>query len=458
MKKHRIFPQFPRTLHRLGCALGMALPIMGQSALTAAVQLTDGLMLSRVGQTQLAAASLAGQYMTLYQLCAMALGTGTGVLTARFHASGNLRNVHRAVTLLWRMELLLAAVFGLPGTLFPENILRLFTADDRLISAGAGYLRLLWPSYFPLAISQGCSAVLRSVGRVNAPLLAGLLGFAVNFTLNLLLIFGHWGLPALGIAGAALGTDAARWAEGLAIGGYFFFRDQTVGYGLRNLRMRCGGLTREYLRICLPVLVSDGLLGLGNTVSAAIFGQMGGEVAAGSAVTLVVQQLSGVLHHGIAGAAGIVIGRSLGRENREAAQTQGWGFALLGGLVGLAATGLTVLVRLPLLRAYGVSPAAEEAARQIFTGMCLTLTARCLSGTLTKGVLRAGGDTAFVLAVDLGGLWLLSLPAASLWALVHHGSPLGTYVLLQADQFLKCFLCLWRLHSKKWMKRIFGCA
>ena len=86
------------------------------------------------------------------------------------------------------------------------------------------------------------------------------------------------------------------------------------------------------------------------------------------------------------------------------------------------------------------------------------MTARCLSGALTKGVLRAGGDTAFVLAVDLGGLWLLSLPAASLWAFVLCGSPLGTYVLLQADQFLKCVLCLWRLHSKKWMKRIFGCA
>ena len=340
MKKHRIFPQFPRSLHRLVRVFGMTLPIMGQSALTVAVQLTDSLMLSRVGQAQLAAASLAGQYMTLYQLCAMALGTGTGVLTARFHASGNPRNVHRAVTLLWRAELLLAVAFGLPGTLFPENLLRMFTADAQLISAGAGYLRLLWPAYFPLALSQGCTAVLRSVGQVYVPLLAGLLGFIVNFALNLLLIFGYWGLPTLGISGAAMGTDAARWAEGLAMAGYFFFRDRAVGYRLRNLRMNCRGQTREYLRICLPVLLSDGLLGLGNTASAAIFGRMGGEVAAGNAVTLVVQQLSGVLHHGIAGAAGIVIGRSLGRENRGGGPGPGMGL-FPAGLFGRACSNRT---------------------------------------------------------------------------------------------------------------------
>ena len=458
MKNTRIFPHFPQNLHSFAEALGLALPIMAQSAVTVAVQLTDSLMLSWYGEQALSASSLAGQYLALVQLCAMGVGVGTGVLTARFWGMQERESLHRSVTLLCRGELLLAAGFGLVGTVWPETVLGLFTADARLIEAGRDYLRWLWPGYLPLALSQGCTAVLRSVGEVRRPLWYSLAGFAVNAVLNGLLIFGLFGLPELGVKGAAAATAAARWTEGLLCCGHFFFREQGIGYRVKHLGLPCRGELRQYMRICLPVLLSDGLLGLGNTASAAIFGHLGPAYVAGSAVTMVLQQLSGVLHHGVAGAAGVVIGHTLGEGDKEDAQRQGWGFALLGAAVGLAATGLVAVLQRPLLQLYRVSPEAEAVAREIFRGMLLTMTVRCTSGALTKGVLRAGGDTAFVMAADLGFLWLVSIPAASVWALCLHGSALGTYVLLQTDQILKCGLCLWRLHSEKWMKRIFGCA
>lgn len=438
-------------------AVKLALPITAQSLISVSIQLADTLMLSHFGEVPMSGASLAGQYAALFQVCAMGLGMGTAVLTTRFWGMRDLRSLRQTVTLLFWSELLVGTVFALFGVGIPNLVLRIFTENPELIDYGAVYLRLLLPVYFMTALSQGCNAVLRSVGHLWIPFWGSVCAFFVNFLLNWMLIFGHLGAPALGVAGAALATDIARGVELIVICGYFFFRENNIGYSVRALRTDCHGQLRQYVKFCIPVLISDGLLGMGNTAVAVIMGRMGASFVAANAVTVVVQQLSTVLHHGAAGAGSIVIGHTLGEGNTKKAQKQGYGFTWIGVLIGMVAITAIVLCRKRLIAVYGVSDEAKQIAWQLMNGIMVTMVPRCISGVLTKGVLRGGGDTRFVMVIDVLFLWLVSIPFGACAALVFHWPAFWIYVALQTDQIIKCGLCLWRLHSKLWIKQINGC-
>ena len=449
------FSKDDRLLYTKACKL--ALPITAQALVSVTIQLADTLMLSQLGDEPMSGASLAGQYVALFQVCAMGLGMGAGVLTARFWGMEDMRSLKQTITLMVWSELFLGAVFALFGVGMPSLVLRVFTEEQALIDYGTIYLRLLLPVYFVMALSQGCTAVLRSVGHLWISFWGSVCGFLVNLVLNWALIFGHLGAPAMGVAGAALATAIARGIEFVIVCGYFFVRENDIGYSVRELKTDCRSQLHQYVKFCVPVLVSDGLLGMGNTAVAVIMGRMGAAFVAANAVTVVVQQMSTVLHHGAAGAGSIVIGHTLGEGNQNKAQRQGYGFTLIGILVGVVAIAAILLCRRSLIAVYGVSDEAKQIAWQLMNGIMVTMIPRCISGVLTKGVLRGGGDTRFVMVVDVLFLWLVSIPFGACAAFVLDWSAFWIYVALQTDQIIKCGLCLWRLHSKMWIKQINGC-
>ena len=79
---------------------------------------------------------------------------------------------------------------------------------------------------------------------------------------------------------------------------------------------------------------------------------------------------------------------------------------------------------------------------------------QAMNSILTKGVLRAGGDTKFLMAGDILFLWVASIPLGALAGLVWHWPPFWIYSMLKIDQIIKCVWCFFRLKSRKWMKKI----
>lgn len=256
------------------------------------------------------------------------------------------------------------------------------------------------------------------------------------------------------IAGAALGTLIARVFELCFICGHFFFRDQRIAYRIRNLFMRCGDLTREYFRVCIPVLISDGLLALGNNAVAMVMGRIGKSFVAANSVTTIVQQLSSVLTQGIANASGIITGHTMGEGDLEKAQRQEYAFLGLGFALGCVAAGLILLLRGPIINYYQVSDETRQIAWQLMDAIGFIVIFQAMNSVLTKGVLRAGGDTRFLMAGDILFLWVASIPLGILAAFVLHWPPFWIYTMLKIDQIIKCVWCYFRLRSRKWMKKI----
>ncbi len=432
----------------------IAIPVSLQQLITVGINLMDTIMLSDMGDAQLAASTLAGQFITLFQICCMGIGMGASVLTSRFWGMKEMDSLKKTVTIMLRFVFVFAAIFTVATIASPELIMRIYTPDSDLIHYGAVYLRWMIPTYILMGLSLTCTIVLRTVGQVKIPLICSFFAFYVNVFFNWVFIFGNFGAPRMEIAGAALGTLIARVFEFLFICGYFFVVDKKIRYRIKAIVMNCGDLVKEYFRVSIPVLISDGLLALGNNAVAMIMGHIGDTFVSANSVTVVVQQLSSVLTTGIANASGIITGHTMGEGDYGKAQKQGYTFLVLGFLIGCVAALIVALLRTPIINYYNISDEAKAIAYDLMDAIILIIIFQSMNSILTKGVLRAGGDTKFLMLGDILFLWVASIPLGALAGLVFHWSSFWIYTMLKIDQIIKCVWCFFRLRSGKWLKKI----
>ena len=434
----------------------IAIPVSLQSLITVGINLMDSIMLSGMGDAQLSASSLAGQFINLFMICCMGIGMGASVLTSRYWGMQDRHSLKKSVTIMLRIVLSFASVFTVATILIPGLIMRMYSPDREIIDYGIIYLRWLIPTYICMGLSLTCTIVLRSVGQVKIPLFTSIAAFFVNVFFNWVFIFGKLGAPRMEIAGAALGTLIARVFELFAICGWFFFVDKRIAYRIKDVLMRCGDLLHEYIRISIPVLISDSLLALGNNAVSMVMGHIGQAFVAANSVTMVTQQLSSVLTTGVSNASGIITGHTMGEGDFDKAQKQGYAFLFMSFVIGCFAALVILVLRAPIINFYKVSPEAKEIAWELMDAILIIVIFQSMSSILTKGVLRAGGDTKFLMAGDILFLWVASIPLGYLAGLVFHWPAFWIYTFLKIDQIIKCIWCFFRLKSGKWMKKIYS--
>lgn len=432
----------------------IAFPISAQSLITIGVNMTDTVMLGKLGETALSASALANQFISIFQICCMGIGMGASVLTSRFWGMQDKHSLRKAVTIMLRLCFVFGLAFTLATVITPDGLMRIYTNDPEIIQAGASYFRWSIPCYWLLGFSLTCTIVLRSVGQVRLPLICSICAFFINVFFNYMFIFGAFGAPRMEVAGAALGTVIARVFEFCFICGYFLFVDKRVGYRLKHLAMKCRDLVGDYLSISIPVLVSDTLLGLGNSAVAMVMGRVGATFVAANSITTVTQQLSTVFIQGIGNASSIITGHTLGQGELDKAQRQGFTFLGLGFVVGLLGGLLIMIISGPVISFYDITAETKGIAEQLMIAVGFIVIFQSMNSILTKGVLRGGGDTKFLMVADILFLWVASVPLGALAGLVWHMPAFWIYTFLKIDQIIKAVWCVFRLSSKKWIKRI----
>jgi putative MATE family efflux protein len=433
----------------------IAVPISLQSMITIGVNMMDTIMVGRLGETVLSATSLANQFINLYQICCMGIGMGASVLTARFWGMKDITSLKKTITIMLRLCIGLAVLlFMVPTMLVPQLLMRIYTTDTDVIAQGVMYYQYMVPCYLLQGMALTCTIVLRSVGEMRIPLLSSAGAFVVNVFFNYIFIFGKLGAPRMEIRGAALGTLIARIFEFVFICGYFFFADKKIGYRIRDLGMKCRSLLADYFRISIPVVISDSLLALGNSAVAMVMGRIGSGFVSANSITVVTQQLSTVVIQGICHSGCIITGHTLGEGDTEKAQNQAWTFLILGIVMGTVGAGIIRAISGPMIRFYQLTLETEQIAEQLMEAIALIVVFQSVNSIMTKGVLRGGGDTRFLMVADILFLWVVSIPLGALAGLVWHLDAFWIYVFLKLDQIIKAFWCIFRLKSGKWIKVI----
>lgn len=430
------------------------IPATLQNMISIGINMMDTIMLGHFGEVQISGSSLANQYTQILHFICMGIAGGGALLTARYWGKKDIDSMKKVITLSLRCCLGITLLFTFGALFFPAQVMRFYTPDEAVVAAGVRYFKILAYSFVFEGIVRVLTQILRSFGVSHIQLEASIIGFVLNIFFNWVFIFGMFGAPRMEIAGAALGTLIAHTVEFAYIGDYFLFKDKKVQYRIRDFFMSCKGQVSIYLRRAAPVIGSDLLAGLGDNFLSVMMGHISTEFVAANAITMVLVRLCTAMSNGIYHAASNIIGNTLGEGKPEEAYRQGFTLSLGSFLIGVTAGVIIVLIRPMILSLYDINEITYHTAMQLMLAIAFILGFRTMGNTLTKGVLRGGGDTQYLMVADVISLYVISLPLGYLSAFVWHLNPFWIYVCFRAEFIMKSLICCIRFASRKWIKKI----
>ena len=444
-----------KTFYRTFAILTLSLAL--QNLLTYSVNLADNIMLGRFSQDALSGASLCNQLQFFLQMLVQGVGEGVVVLGARYWGKKDLKPIPDIIGAGLRFGVSIAAVLFVLALLFPTQIIRLMTNDPVIMEQAVQYLQIICFTYVIFALTNMLTASLRSIGIVKIGYIISASTLCINICLNYVLIYGHFGAPALGVRGAAIATLVSRTVELLIVIWFLKFREHTLRLNWRKLLFIDTSYIKDYIHVSLPMLVTQTMWGASSIIQTAILGNMenAAMVVPANSISVLVFQILSVVGYGAASAAAIMTGRTLGEGHKERIDQTAFTFQIMFCIIGVF-TGLIILLsRGPVLQNYNtLSPEAAELTRQFITVLAITSVGTCYQMAADCGILRAGGDTKFAMWNNLVFVWLICLPCAALSAFVFHFSPVVVFFCLKMEQLGKCPVIFLRVRSKKWIKQI----
>ncbi len=433
-------------------------PIALQNLITFSLGLIDTLMVSQLGNNEMAAVKTANVPVFLLISIVFGVQSGVGILISQYWGKRDLKNISRAIGVAAWLGVALALVIALVLFLWPVQIMDLLSNEHHLSVLGAPYLRVIGFSYVFNMLSSIYVSAQRSVENAGFGMKLFGMSTVLNTGLNYLLIFGKCGFPALGVEGAALATLLSRVAE-FIVCLVCALRSRTIPLDLRALVRPGWEMLRRFVKYASPVLLNELLWGLGNSLLTVILGHTTVSVAflAANGVMGNLNRLFLVVCFGLGAATAVMIGKAIGEgqshdELMALARTLSWVTILVGMVLAVIALALVPLlfqpVIFPLFELYDLS--AHLATTLAVTGFaCIPLHAYSISAI--TGILRAGGDVLWSTVLDLAPQWVLALPLTAALALVLDADPWFVSLAIQAESFVKCPICLWRIRSRKWI-------
>lgn len=434
--------------------LSIMLPVALQQAINIGVNMMDTVMLGSFGEIQLSASSLANQYYNCFTILCMGIIGGSSILASQFWGAGDKEHVRETFNMALRLSLGVSVVFAIITFFFAPQIMRIYSSDPDVIEQGVRYLNVTVFVFALHGTSLVATQLMRSVGKAQLGLFVSIVSFIVNVGANYIFIFGKFGAPRLEIAGAAVGTLIARSVEFLLTFVYILHLDRDLGLRVHHLMCSPSGhLYRNYFRLGAPVLISDSLLGIGSTMVSVILGHMGTVAVSANAICQVVDRLCTVVIQGVSNASGVIIGNTIGSGDTNLAIRQGESFYLLSMIFGAVSALLVFLIGPISISMYNLTPETILATRHLMNAYVIVVFFQAIQSVMTKGVLRGGGDTKFLMKADILFMWLVSIPVGAIAGLVFHQPPWITMLCLRLDYIIKSAWCVSRLLSGKWIHR-----
>lgn len=435
----------------------LTLSLALQNLLTYSVNMADNIMLGRFSQDALSGASLCNQLQFFLQMLVQGVGEGVVVLGARYWGKKDLKHIPHIIGAGLRFGVAIAVLMFLAALFFPEQIIRLMSNDEAIVEQGVQYLQIICFTYVLFALTNMLTASLRTIGIVKIGYMISASTLCINICLNYVLIYGHFGAPALGVRGAAIATLVSRAVELLIVIWYLKFREHTLNLNWRKLLFIDTSYIKDYIQVSLPVLITQALWGFSSIVQTAVLGNMDNSamVVPANSISVLVFQILSVVGYGAASAAAILTGRTLGEGKKERIDQTAFTFQVLFCIIGVF-TGLIIFFsRGPVMMIYDtLTPEAAELTQQFITVLAITSVGTCYQMAADSGILRAGGDTRFAMWNNMVFTWLICLPCAILSAFVFHFPPVVVFFCLKMDQLGKCPVIFLRVRSKKWIKQI----
>lgn len=435
-------------------AVRIALPVAMQGMLNTIVNLVDTMMIGALGATAIAAVGLANKVFFVFTLLVFGIVSGSGVLAAQYWGNGDIKNIKKVVGLALTLAVAASIAFLVPAVVCPEVVMRIFTASEDAIQVGAGYLTIVALSYPATAVSNTFVAMLRATGRVKAPVVISSCTIFINIFFNYTFIYGNFGAPAMGAAGAALATLMARLAEALSIILVVYLGKAPVAARFKEMFGYSKEFLVQFFSTTSPVIANEFIWGLGTTLYSLAYGRMGNDAVAAITIATTIQDIVTVLFQGLSAATAVIMGNEMGAGKLKRAERYAKNFLILQFIVTILGALFCVAIRWQIIGVYNITPEIAESVSRCIIVFALFMPFKMFNYVMVVGILRSGGDTKMCLLLDCSGVWMIGVPMAFLGGLFF-GFPIHiVYAMVMLEEVYKAVFGYWRYRQKKWLRNL----
>ncbi len=434
--------------------LRIALPIATQQLVMNLLNAIDVLMVGQLGETAVAAVGLSNQIFFLLSLFLFGVGSGSAVFSAQFWGRQDVANLRRVLGIGLRLALIGGAFFTLAAATIPGRLLAFYTHDAAVIAAGTPYLRLVAMCYIPTAVTMIYGIILRSTRQVKVPMAVSVTALTLKSILAYALIFGRFGLPELGIIGAAVATVVARILECAALLTLSYRLHLPVAARLQELRLPGRTFLTTYARTTWPVVAGEIVWSFGITTYNAIYARIGTESIAAVNIASTIEGIAMVPFLGLGNACAILLGNRIGAGITHDAMMYARRFLTIAVSVALLASLLIVGISGVVIDLYRISPEARGHVHNVLLVIACALWIKAANLIIIVGIMRSGGDTRFALFADTGPMWFLGVPMALIGAFVLHLPIHWVVVMVMTDEATKFLIGIWRVRSGRWVNNV----
>lgn len=431
----------------------LALPVALQNLINQSLALTDTAMLGMVGESELAAVTMANSPLLILLMIIFGFQSGSSILISQYWGKGDQRSINRVMGIGFYTCAALSFAGACVVTLFPRQVVSIWTNDVNLINLAAEYLRIAGFSYFINSFTLIYVAAQRSMENVKFGLYVQIVAMVVNTGLNYIFIFGKLGAPAMGVAGAALGTLCARIVELVIVILHAKF-NKKFRIEWKPLLVPGRVITHDFIKYSSPVVMNELLWGIGMSVYPAIFGRLGESSVAAYTIAGNLDRILMVMIFGFANAAAVMIGKEIGQGNEEEAIDVGIAILLLSGIAGVLSGILLCLSRPLVYMIFSVTDQTQSLVSSMIIVLAVAMPFRAMFHSSVVGILRGGGDVTFGFLVDVLPLYFLAVPLAFVFAFVLHLSPVWVYACHAIEEFVKNIFATRRIMSRRWVRNL----
>ncbi len=434
--------------------LTIAIPLMFQQLIVASVNLVDNLMVGELGDVAVSGVSCANRYYNICQYAVNGLIVSCIIFLSQYNGANDNEHMKQSFRFSIVSSYTIIILFFLLATFIPEKLIGFIINDPQIIETGSAYIRIACLSYLPLGISFPISQSLRATGETRLPVIMSMVSLVINILFDYLLIFGHLGLPALGVKGAAIATVLARIIEAILYLYAISKNDYAFNSSITKIFHFEKSLAKNIIIKAIPLIANETLWQFGMTTLIKSYSSRGAIVNTAYSISVTISDLFFILFAGMATATTILVGTPLGANKLKEAKDNAYKlicFSMLLSLVfGLLMASSTFIV--PLLYSK-VSSDSLNLAKQFILVMSFFYILYMFN-TQCFFTLRTGGDTRSTMFMDSCFMWLFNIPLVAIFAYKTNIPVLFVYIIGQSTDFVKAGIAYRMVRKEKWVKNL----
>lgn len=433
--------------------LPIAIPVALQNLLTTTASMIDTMMVAPLGELSVGALGLCAQYSSLMFSCYWGFVGGGILFFAQYWGSKEDDGIERSYGMVMTCMMTVSVFFSAMALLNPGTIMKIYTDKTAIQEIGVDYLRIVGIAYLLQVYSVGSSTLLRATDQVKIPFYASIASVSTNIFLNWVFIYGHFGLPAMGIKGAALATTVAAFVNALVI----VITARVKGYPYLFTVKGHFLWKKEYIALflkkCFPIICNELAMGIGNMIFNITLGRQDEPVIAALAVFRTLEGLIIGFFAGFANASAILVGTPVGAgELRTAYERAKRLVYMCSGFIAIVVS-LLFTFRNPILTTMSLS---GESLRDgtIILGIFGIISIIRMGNWMMNDTYRSAGDAITGTVLEITFMYVMLVPAVLLAGFRFHAPFWVVFLCCYIDEPIRYVIMQIHLYTGKWIRPV----